>query len=139
MFMVAMNHCSCLLSPWLFITLVYLKQLLQFHLSIVYLFHNDESFIRMNVKRYCCIARFQEINWKHIQKNMFIQVIDIRSHEYYSTLHSLFYHICTSCIKMTSVSYTLVLCVNIRKMERETILPLTMEELGVRKTFLIEY
>ena len=63
----------------------------------------------------------------------------IRAHEYYSTLDSLFYHICTSSIKMTSVSYTLVLCVNIREMERETILTLTMEEHGVRKTLLIEY
>ena len=62
-----------------------------------------------------------------------------RAHEYHSTLDSLFYHICTCCIKMTSVLYTLVLCVNIREMERETILPLTMEVLGVRKTFLIEY
>ena len=63
----------------------------------------------------------------------------IRAHEYYSTLDSLFYHICTSCIKMTSASYILVLCVNIGEMERETILTLTMEELGVRKTLLIEY
>ena len=77
------------------------------------------------------LEKYFYTNYEYIQT--------IRADAYYSTLDSLFYHICTSCIKMTSVSYTLVLCVNIREMERETILPLTMEVLGVRKTFLIEY